>query len=417
MSQSNGQQTINAAGWTNIGTGPLTINLQSLSLSVNVVVSDSQPADNALGNVLYQARPQMQVSNTQAVWARVMPNWANQAGTAVIDVLLGTPGSGGGGGGGSKMDFAIMNYKAIAAATGMAVGDLIQQIEAWDTTGSTPSYVSTVWRNVTQEATLGSAPSAANIAPLSASATTVSVSNMPSNLAQEAGGNLAAILTKLGTTLAVSAAALPLPNGAATAANQPALNGDGGALAHITNFPATQPVTPAATENHLGEVGGNVKRITPTIVNLVQAYTAGMIVGGGPTAGAALIELQNAARVANGTGLITSARLGTKVSNSSSVQFDLVLFTSKPTGTYTDGAVFAIATADLPLVSKVLHISDWTQLGTAASHGQAPAEPRFFQCSDTVNSATSLWGLLVVRGSLTLATTGDLALSLSVQRN
>ena len=29
---------------------------------------------------------------------------------------------------------------------------------------------------------------------------------------------------------------------AATAANQPALNGDGGALAHVTNFPATQPV-------------------------------------------------------------------------------------------------------------------------------------------------------------------------------
>jgi hypothetical protein len=29
---------------------------------------------------------------------------------------------------------------------------------------------------------------------------------------------------------------------AATAASQPALNGDGGALAHVTNFPATQPV-------------------------------------------------------------------------------------------------------------------------------------------------------------------------------
>jgi hypothetical protein len=44
-------------------------------------------------------------------------------------------------------------------------------------------------------------------------------------------------------TQPVSAAALPLPSGAATSANQPALNGDGGALAHVTNLPATQAVT------------------------------------------------------------------------------------------------------------------------------------------------------------------------------
>lgn len=96
MSQSNGQQTITAGSWTNIGTGPLTINLQSLSLSVNVVVSDTQPADNAQGNILSQARPFMQVSNTQAVWVRGVPSWTNSSGTAIIDVLLGTPGASGG---------------------------------------------------------------------------------------------------------------------------------------------------------------------------------------------------------------------------------------------------------------------------------------------------------------------------------
>jgi hypothetical protein len=45
------------------------------------------------------------------------------------------------------------------------------------------------------------------------------------------------------TTQPVSVTSLPLPSGAATAAAQPALNGDGGALAHVTNFPATQAVT------------------------------------------------------------------------------------------------------------------------------------------------------------------------------
>jgi hypothetical protein len=44
----------------------------------------------------------------------------------------------------------------------------------------------------------------------------------------------------------VSAASLPLPTGASTAALQPALNGDGGALAHITNFPATQAISAAS---------------------------------------------------------------------------------------------------------------------------------------------------------------------------
>ena len=43
-----------------------------------------------------------------------------------------------------------------------------------------------------------------------------------------------------------SAAALPLPTGAATAANQPVLSGDGGALAHVTNFPTTQAVSATA---------------------------------------------------------------------------------------------------------------------------------------------------------------------------
>jgi hypothetical protein len=37
-----------------------------------------------------------------------------------------------------------------------------------------------------------------------------------------------------------------LPAGAATAANQPGINGDGGANAHIMNFPATQPISAVA---------------------------------------------------------------------------------------------------------------------------------------------------------------------------
>ena len=41
-------------------------------------------------------------------------------------------------------------------------------------------------------------------------------------------------------TQPVSATSLPLPGGAATSALQPAINVDGGALAHVTNFPKSQ---------------------------------------------------------------------------------------------------------------------------------------------------------------------------------
>ena len=71
----------------------------------------------------------------------------------------------------------------------------------------------------------------------------------------QAGGNVA--VTNFPVTYAVtgtfwqatqpvSAASLPLPAGASTAALQPAINGDGGSLAHVTNFPATQPVSIAS---------------------------------------------------------------------------------------------------------------------------------------------------------------------------
>lgn len=46
-------------------------------------------------------------------------------------------------------------------------------------------------------------------------------------------------------TQPVSASALPLPAGAATAANQPAISADGGAQAHVMNFPATQAISAA----------------------------------------------------------------------------------------------------------------------------------------------------------------------------
>jgi hypothetical protein len=67
-----------------------------------------------------------------------------------------------------------------------------------------------------------------------------------------------------GASFPVSATSLPLPAGAATAANQPAINADGGALAHVTNFPSTQAISATSLplpSNAAQEGGGNLASI------------------------------------------------------------------------------------------------------------------------------------------------------------
>ena len=71
-------------------------------------------------------------------------------------------------------------------------------------------------------------------------------------MAATQSGAWSVAVSNLAATQAVSAAALPLPTGAATSALQPALNADGGALAHITNFPSTQTIAGSVTANDGG---------------------------------------------------------------------------------------------------------------------------------------------------------------------
>lgn len=103
--------------------------------------------------------------------------------------------------GGNDVEFVVSPYKAVAAGTGYAIGDLIQQIESFGTSSTVPTWIATVWRNVTQEATLSAAPPAADLVPLSVTGQSVMVSQsaLPDNAAKETGGNLAALNAKVHT--------------------------------------------------------------------------------------------------------------------------------------------------------------------------------------------------------------------------
>lgn len=73
-----------------------------------------------------------------------------------------------------------------------------------------------------------------------------------------------------------------------------------------------QPVTPAATESHLGEVGGNLAMISTAFTRPADttAYTAGDVVGDS-TSALTMQALANAARVSGGSGYVTGVKITT----------------------------------------------------------------------------------------------------------
>ncbi|MCW2317586.1 Flp pilus assembly pilin Flp [Rhodoblastus acidophilus] len=81
---------------------------------------------------------------------------------------------------------------------------------------------------------------------------TLAVSWSGQSVASTQSGAWSVVVSNLPATQAISASSLPLPIGAATAANQPALHADGGSLAHVANFPSTQTVSGSVTANDGG---------------------------------------------------------------------------------------------------------------------------------------------------------------------
>ena len=80
----------------------------------------------------------------------------------------------GGGGGGSTIDkeFVVTTYRAKNAFTGASVGDTITATQVYDLTGTNPVLTNTIWFNQSTALALASAPAAANLEIVGASALT-----------------------------------------------------------------------------------------------------------------------------------------------------------------------------------------------------------------------------------------------------
>jgi hypothetical protein len=96
------------------------------------------------------------------------------------------------GAGGSSVDrvFVTTQWTAKAIATGMAAGDLIVQADEYDVTTNPATFLSTTWRNVTQNTNLASAPVGSNLS-LVAGSSSVSILNFPTTQAVSTGRAIA----------------------------------------------------------------------------------------------------------------------------------------------------------------------------------------------------------------------------------
>lgn len=168
------------------------------------------------------------------------------------------------------------------------------------------------------------------------------------------------------------------------------------------------PTAPLAQEVHLGETGQNQfdSQSTPTIT--ASAYAAGNNVGG-------KLTIANAVRVsgsvgAAGTGLVlVGITIATKFTNTS--QIDVVVYNADPTNTtFTDKSAFTMSTSDLAKGMRVLHVTDWTKLGTLSIG--------YVECNLPISlaSATSAYASMVAQGAFTPGSTTDLTITFHILR-
>lgn len=152
--------------------------------------------------------------------------------------------------------------------------------------------------------------------------------------------------------------------------------------------------------------GGLTTVITavPT-VSASPAYTAGDCVGG-------LMTLANAVRSGPLSGVIAFAEVMCK--SAQTFAFDVILFGANPTGsTLNDNAAIAVAAADFDKIVGVIQITGtspaaWVNVGTPSFAAVANAG------IPIKLAATTLYAVLVARGTPTLGSTSDIKFALGI---
>lgn len=128
-------------------------------------------------------------------------------------------------------------YTATAAATGYAIGDILNHVLVVNINTNPPAISQSTWLNITQGTVLAGAPSPADINPIDDNVNATIVGTLPAFAATPTVNVGTMPNVTISGTVPISAASLPLPTGAATSTNQTANT------TAITNMAAQLPAS------------------------------------------------------------------------------------------------------------------------------------------------------------------------------
>ena len=141
--------------------------------------------------------------------------------------------------------------------------------------------------------------------------------------------------------------------------------------------------------------------VVPLTVN-TSVYVLNNNLGG-------LVTISNAARVANGSGIVQSIVITSASNNQPSL--DIILFNRFPSNTtFTDHANTTFANNDLSTIAGVVHITDWTNIGNT-NIGQSQQITIPFVCA---NNVSSIYATVFVRAAPTFVANTDVNMMIQV---
>lgn len=331
---------------------------------------------------------------------------------------------------GVDYELRTTHYKANKAGVGYSNGDFISRVDIIN--AATGVIISTLWFNETTGLSIA-APPIADLDPY-IPPSSVTVANLPATLGQALMANsLAVTIASNQSTLTVNDVLNGILIGSLTEAapaTDTASSGLNGRLQRIAqritsliglvptslgqktmanSFAVTVasdqsslPVTPAATENFLGAVGGKTSKVqvTPTVSNAV-AYTALDNVGG-------IMTIALALRTNNGTGILQDLTIWDKDNQKAAYTIDI--WNASPSGTYTDNAAEVIAGDQAKYLGTILVAAgDYTTTGAVAR-----ANIKGIGMALLGASTTSLFATVQTTGTPTFTSTSGLVFSFGI---
>lgn len=173
-------------------------------------------------------------------------------------------------------------------------------------------------------------------------------------------------------------------------------------------LPVDANIDMAASENHIGEVGGSSIEIAPTVTVDTSAYAAGDCIGG-------KLTLTDAMRVNGGTGILQSLFLLDR-SGTQKPALEILVFNSDPSSsTLTDQAAVSIHANDVSKIIRRIPIAagDW---GLVAGIYMADLSPgsRMLQAAA---GSKNLYATIVATGAHDFVASTDLSIRFGLMRD